>query len=415
MPQLSKKRRPGWAVLAAGALVASILAAGTNPAAAAEIKAGSANEAEPSRAAAQTACVGDALSDGGFDDVSEMDTFDDAINCISHYGITKGTGDGSTFSPGDNVTRWQMALFLARAADTAGATLGDASDQGFTDIGDAPDEAQDAINQLAAAGVMGGVSSDTFNPSGDITRVEMAEFLVALLARTAPSVVQISASGSVTYGPNRRALPSADLDYFADARSLPRAADNVISAAYELGITKGTGDGSQFSPFGTVTRGQMAAFITRTLAHTNLRPAGISAQTVGSTVHVSLRGSDLAPDINAWVDVFFVAESRADDVFHTNDDGDRTSCTRLPNDVRGDERVRDRQVRQADRRQRQCGIRDRRRRLEPDCVGMDRPARRQSQCQHGTGHGHRHSRQLGRNHSRRVRQLAQARCEGPLR
>ena len=53
----------------------------------------------------------------------------------------------------------------------------------------------------------------------------------------------------------------------------------AIRRVYELGIAKGTGDGTTFSP-GTalVTRGQMAAFITRALAHTNARPAGVSVQ-----------------------------------------------------------------------------------------------------------------------------------------
>ena len=335
MPQVVKKRRSGWAVLAVGALVASLFAVGVAPAGAAEIQAGAANTAEPSKAASQTACVGDATTDQMFNDVPAGHDFEGAINCIAYYDITKGTGDGSTFSPGDNVSRWQMALFLSRAADAAGAPLGMAADQGFADIGDAPDEAQGAINDLAAAGIMSGASGTDFDPHGDVTRADMAGYLVRLLARTAPGVVQVSAGGSVTYGSNKQALSSADLDHFADARSLPRSADDLISAAYELGITKGTGDGSTFSPSGTVDRGQMAAFITRTLNHTNLRPEGISAQKVGSTVRVAVRDADLKPEINAWVDSFSVAAARADDVFSTNDDGDRTSCTRLPSAVEG--------------------------------------------------------------------------------
>ena len=43
----------------------------------------------------------------------------DAINCIAYYGITQGTGDGSTYSPEQDVTRAQMAVFIARAAVVA--------------------------------------------------------------------------------------------------------------------------------------------------------------------------------------------------------------------------------------------------------------------------------------------------------
>ena len=325
MPQLVKKRRSGWAVLAAGALIASLFAVGAAPAGAVEIKAGSNNEAQPSRPATYSSCVGDAASDAMFEDVSEGHAFEGAINCIAYYGITIGTGDGSTFSPGDDVSRWQMALFLARAAGVAGAALDAASDQGFADIGDAPDEAQDAINQLAAAGIMLGATTTAYNPNDDVTRADMAGFLVRLLAHVDSSVVQVSSDSEVTYGSRKINLAAAgDLDYFADARRLARGVDNLISAAYELGITKGTGDGTTFSPRGTVTRGQMAAFITRTLAHTGVRPAGVSAQADGSTVTVSVRDDDFAPVVNAQVDLFSVPTSRADDAF--NDDG---TCSRL--------------------------------------------------------------------------------------
>ena len=61
------------------------------------------------------------------------------INCLAYYEITTGKTD-DTFDPNGSVTRSQMALFLARAADAAGIDLGDAMDMGFTDIGDADNE-----------------------------------------------------------------------------------------------------------------------------------------------------------------------------------------------------------------------------------------------------------------------------------
>ena len=60
--------------------------------------------------------MGDALGDQMFTDVSDMHAFKDAINCIAYYGITNGTGDGSTYSPNQDVTRAEMAVFIARAA-----------------------------------------------------------------------------------------------------------------------------------------------------------------------------------------------------------------------------------------------------------------------------------------------------------
>ena len=50
------------------------------------------------------------------------------------------------------MTRAQMAVFIARAAEAAGVDLGGAGNARFNDIDDTWQEAQDAINQLATTG-----------------------------------------------------------------------------------------------------------------------------------------------------------------------------------------------------------------------------------------------------------------------
>ena len=114
MPQLVKKRRSGWAVLAATTLVASLLAVGAGPAAALD------EDSVPNAPAATSACVGDAAGDMMFPDVSEGHAFRGAINCLAYYGVTVGYSDG-TFRPNDDVARYQMVLFMERAAAAAGA------------------------------------------------------------------------------------------------------------------------------------------------------------------------------------------------------------------------------------------------------------------------------------------------------
>ncbi len=303
MPQLVKKRRSGWAVLAAGALIASLLAVGANPAVAATDTA--------DHPASTLACVGDALGDEMFSDVSDDHAFGDAINCVAYYEITNGTGDGSTYSPNDEVTRAQMAVFIARAAGAAGVDLGDAMDAGFGDIGDTWQEAQDAINRLASKGMI--PKGGAFRSDDAITRAEMATFLIGLLAKAAPNVT-IDSDGDIQLGTGGN-VGTAD-DYFGDSRSSqPRANDAEISAIYELGITKGASavagaeEGKDpldfnYEPAGTVNRGQMAAFITRALAHTSVRPSGVSAQHAGGDVVVSVRDDDFQPMPNAVVDIF---------------------------------------------------------------------------------------------------------------
>ena len=99
---------------------------------------------------------------------------------------------------------------------------------------------------------------------------------------------------------------------FDDLGTVPFASYNSINKLYELGIAAGTGDGSNFDPSALVSRGQMAVFVTRALAHTNARPAGISMQTetMGTTgaadhdVTVSVRDENHQPVPDALVDIF---------------------------------------------------------------------------------------------------------------
>ncbi len=90
-----------------------------------------------------------------------------------------------------------------------------------------------------------------FEPFADITRAEMAVALVALLDKTPGAPVQKNSAGEYLVGPDPGQEPD---DYFADSRSSqPRHIDDAISAAYELGITSGVGNGN-FGPNGTVPR-----------------------------------------------------------------------------------------------------------------------------------------------------------------
>ena len=98
MPQLVKKRRSGWAVLAVGALVASILAVGAGSIAAqpAATDTAASPDNNPEWGASWSACVGAAGSyDAMFSDVGDgvIDELADAINCIGYYGITVGMGE----------------------------------------------------------------------------------------------------------------------------------------------------------------------------------------------------------------------------------------------------------------------------------------------------------------------------------
>lgn len=160
--------------------------------------------------------------------------FEREIEAIAAAGITTGCGD-DVFCPTRALTRGEMAAFLERAFELAPS----ANDR-FVDDDGSIFEAN--IQSLAAADITSGCNppdNDAFCPDRAVSRGQMAAFL-------------------------RRALqlPASDGDRFSDDDDSVFEAD--IEALAAAGITTGCGDGS-FCPDDAVTRGQMAAFLTRTL------------------------------------------------------------------------------------------------------------------------------------------------------
>ena len=145
--------------------------------------------------------VGIAIPSGGdfgFADIGHLDAESRvAINQLAGLGITKGTST-TTYSPADPVSRWQMALFIARLMDkmeppaygsyTFGYTPSDVVDTAlrpvdapFTDLGELTINAIDAITRLYELGVVTGASRTKYEPAADITRATMADFMAAVL------------------------------------------------------------------------------------------------------------------------------------------------------------------------------------------------------------------------------------------
>ena len=135
-------------------------------------------------------------SDQGFTDLGGLSTSAvTAINQTAQLDISNGTS-ATTFDPLSAVTRWQMALFITRLVTAAGLTLGDGSDQGFTDLGGLSADIVTAINQTAQLQVSEGTSATTFDPSSNVSRWQMALFLARTLE--AGGVVPAGSGGIVT-------------------------------------------------------------------------------------------------------------------------------------------------------------------------------------------------------------------------
>ncbi len=293
-------RRRSWLVaVSVLGLVGSLLAVGSAPVS------GVAGEAD--NEPVFSACVGPALESQGLVDV--VGSFaEDAVNCLAHFGVTRGRTE-TTYDPGGPVLRWQMALFLARAAGPAGVALPANPEAAFTDVGGLFEAARTAVAQMAALRVMRGRSSTSFGPDAAVSRAEMAEMLDSFLAEAEKaSGLGLGALGG---GGGSLSDVSADDEVFSDIGSVTRGQYAAVRRMFELGVARGSADGL-FNPGGLVTRAQMAVFITRMLAHTAARPAGLTVQAaeseavVGDSVElaVSVRDNDLAPMPDALVDVF---------------------------------------------------------------------------------------------------------------
>lgn len=198
------------------------------------------------------ACDPDDDNDGVPDEQDEfpLGQFNDAppgsfafsfIEALARAGITGGCGNGN-YCPDDSVTRAQMAVFLERGINGSSFVPPAATGTVFLDVG-ATDFAANFIEQLSADGITGGCGDGNYCPGSQVTRAQMAVFLLRAEHTSAYS-------------------PPAATGVFADVPVNGFAADWIEQLAAE-GVTSGCGGGN-YCPDAPVTRAQMAVFLVRT-------------------------------------------------------------------------------------------------------------------------------------------------------
>ncbi len=166
------------------------------------------------------------------------------VETLFHNLITSGCGGGA-YCPSQPVTRAQMAVFLLKANFGASYLPPAASGGVFLDV---PSNGFAAayIENLAALGVTGGCGSGNYCPNDAVTRAQMAVFL-------------LKTQGGVAYTP-----PPCGSAPFADVPCSSGFAPWIAELA-RRGITAGCGGGN-YCPQSSVTRGQMAVFLTATFS-----------------------------------------------------------------------------------------------------------------------------------------------------
>ena len=176
-----------------------------------------------------------------FSDVPASYLFYKGVETIFHNGVTGGCG-GGIYCPDQAVTRAQMSVFLLKSR--FGSTYVPPLPTGTAFL-DVPFAAFGAgwIEDVAARGITSGCGGGNFCPNASVTRASMA----VLLLRT-------------EHGNGY--TPPAATGMFTDVPAADPFAKWIEQLARE-GVTTGCG-GGKYCPNTAVTRGQMAAFLSKT-------------------------------------------------------------------------------------------------------------------------------------------------------
>lgn len=169
--------------------------------------------------------------------------------CIYH-GYIAGTS-ASTVAPNGVCTRAQLVSILYRIQGEPTTVAGYELAKLRAPFDDVPRGQwyTDAIWWAKLTGVVSGTSATTFDPSGEITREQLAVILYNYTKQFAP--------GSLT--------ATASLAGFPDAGSVSSWARTEMAWAVGNGLISGTGSGgvAYLSPQGSATRAQVAAILMR--------------------------------------------------------------------------------------------------------------------------------------------------------
>ncbi|MEX0868837.1 MAG: S-layer homology domain-containing protein [Nitriliruptoraceae bacterium] len=161
------------------------------------------------------------------------------VDCLATRGLVRGRSSAQ-FNPAADVSRGQMASFLVRLLDDADVALPEDPDDAFDD--DDGTTHEDAINRLAAAGLITGADGEV-RPNRALTREQMATLLVRALEAAGLSL-------------------ETGLDYFTDdAGSVHEGSINRAAAA---GIATGRSV-LAYEPHERLNRAQLATFLARAL------------------------------------------------------------------------------------------------------------------------------------------------------
>ncbi len=172
----------------------------------------------------------------GFNDLAGYEWAQDAILTLASDGVINGKSQ-NVFAPGDNVTRAEFAKIIVGA-------LGLVDGSAAANFADTPKShwSYRYVASAVANKIVNGVTANSFNPEGKITRQDMAAICYRALAILG---VEVNLTGKLD---------------FADAGSISDYAKEAVEALSGLGIINGKGN-NKFAPTDYATRAEAAKII----------------------------------------------------------------------------------------------------------------------------------------------------------
>ncbi len=157
------------------------------------------------------------------------------ISCV-RAGVIDTPSSNGAFLPDENLSRAEFLNFAMSAAGYRGFSV---NTTGFADDADIPTEYKGSVAAAEALGIIDGADG-YFYPNNQITRLEAA----VIISR----ITGIGSADSVAV--------------FADSDTIPVWAQSAMHGLYEVGILRGTGDGS-IDAYAPVTRGAAAQMLSK--------------------------------------------------------------------------------------------------------------------------------------------------------
>ena len=196
----------------------------------------------PGRAVTVEAVFAPSTSGLPFTDVSAGDWFYEAVQFVYENGLMDGVA-GNLFAPNATLNRAMAVTILYRlegSPDLDGENLG----YPFADV-DGDTWYSDAVYWARLNGIVDGVENNHFDPTGSLTREQMATILYRYAQYKGADV---SASG--------------DISGFVDSANVSDWAVDAVKWAVGSGLVNGV-EGNALAPQGTSTRAQAAAVLMR--------------------------------------------------------------------------------------------------------------------------------------------------------